>query len=618
MERLIETIANLHKELGALRSDVQILTKKVDNIADNITVKSQSEMPHMSESIDHSVNYGRELSQKEQEYIKSLYHNDVVEKSVEQKIVAEETAERSASAPSVPVKIHEKNIIENFFIWFAKDWPMKVGGVFVIAAIGWFVTYAAKVGWLSETARVVLGYVFAVACIAFGSLRAEKERVQGNLFLIIGIAAMLVSTLASIYFDIIIPVVGLFVMLVSVGFVTLVSLKQKSISLTSSMIFFGAIIPLFFFAGVEINVIFMYLFVLTFGTLWVVVYTGWRGLTTLMLFVMGFYSVGYIVGAYGAEIETLINIVFAFLFTGLFYIANVSAIMRSQKVHTYDLSTALGTGILFLVWILNFSPPELEIFLLLIGTLLFATASYLIFARSGHREPAVLYGGVSAVLFVVITARLFDGPILTTAYLAEAAVAVILMLYFSEQKMTNNKITLSILLYFVPFLLSLGAVARLFDYLLYENSTILDMMPNLFVVFVVSITAFSVAIAIMRLTDFEEKENMIFFRIFAYAGAIYGLLLIWFITHLFMGNYDLATFTSLVIYTILGVLFYILGVQEDYQPYKFVGGLLFGVVVLRVVFVEFWEMDSVMRIITAFVLGALLISTAFIRTKKKN
>lgn len=618
MDKLIEAINRLQREIGALRSDVRLLSEKVDRIQgdvqpDVVQVPEASLQQSALESIDHEVN--------------NVQYDPVQPEGYAHE--KKEPENLSVDAPAAPIAVstapQEKNAIENFFAWLAKDWPMKVGGFFVIAAVGWFVVYATMENLISETGRVVIGYFFAVGCIAFGAMRVEIERVQGNLFLVIGIAVMLIATLAGINYGIIMPILGLFVMLVSVFFVALVSLKQRSRALTGSMIFFGAIVPMFFFGDIGINTIFVYLFILTLGTLWIVQYVGWRSLTTLILFVVGFYSVGYILDAYGPEIETVQNIVIAFLFTAVFYGANVSTILRSKKVHPHDLVVALGSGVLFLVWTLNFSPEYLEVFLLLIGTLMFAIASYVIFMRSGHKEPTILYAGVSALLLAVATSRLFDGPVLITAYLVEATAAVVISLYLNRLRVSNNARTFSVVLYGMPLLLSLGSVMTLFDFLshgsggsfIYRKMTLVDMMPHLFVIFVVCVTAFSIAIAILRLVNIDEKENMTFFRVFAYIGGVYTLLLIWFVSHLFISNYDVATFISLVIYTIAGVGFYVFGAREEYAPYKLVGGILFGVVVARVLFVEFWAMSIAMRTVTSFVLGALLISTAFIRTSKK-
>ena len=633
VDKIVELLQNLQDDVYALRSDVHTLSDKVDNLS-----TTQSKIVTKEEILDDNiqaqqqtsnVNYGRKLTQTEQKYIDKLHEDEVVEKiSLNQygEIVEEKNSNVVPQAPPItntktttPLasRIHKKSVMERFFVWLAKDWPMKVGGFFVIASVGWFVTYAASVGWLSPVARVVLGYLFAIACIGFGSMRAAKDRTQGNIFLIIGIGAMLISTLAGLYFEIITYVIGLFIMLISVGFVTLVSLKQKSISLTSSMIFFGAIIPLFFFADVGVNTIFVYLFVLTLGTLWVVSITKWRGLTTMMLAVVAFYSITYIVSASSSEIESLSNIVVAFVFVGVFYIANVSAILASKKTENFDLVTAFGIGTLFLIWMLSFTPKEMEVFVLLIGVLFFAIASYIIFVKTTRKEPTAIYGGVAAVLFAVATALLFSGPVLVTAFLVETAAATIVSLYIAKRDVSQSLMIFLAILYGIPVVMSLDSIMRLFDFTYSQGINIMNMMPYLFTIFIVCVTAFSVAISILRLTDIDKQENMTFFRLFAYLGGAYALMLVWFVTHLFMNSYDVATFVSLVIYTIVGVGFYVMGVRESYKPYMVVGGILFGIVVARVLFVEFWEMDIVMRIITSFVLGALLISTAFIKSNKK-
>ncbi len=631
-DKIMQLLQHLQDDVSFLRGEVRELSGKIDNLSSEPVVKNVDMNQNQQQK---ELNYENTLPEKEQEDIKKISQDNSEEvKNIQNDqpgevaidipdVVSEKPLVAQPDEALSP-RVHKKSIIEKFFIWLAKDWPIKIGGFFVIASVGWFVAYAATVGWLSPSARVVLGYVFAISSIVFGSMRANKERIQGNVFLIIGIGAMLASTLAGIYFGIITHVIGLFVMLISVAFVTLVSLKQKNISLTSSMIFFGSIIPLFFFSGIGINTIFVYLFILTLGTLWVVAFTKWRGLTTMMLAVVAFYAITYIATAGNKDIESLFNILVAFLFIGVFYVANVSSIIFSKEIKTPDLITALGIGTLFLTLILSFTPKTMEVFILLIGVLLFAIASYLIFIKTARKEPTIIYSGVSAVLLVVATNLLFNGPILVIAFLMEASVAIIIVLYIMRRQIPQGLRLLLTILYSIPVFMSLGAVFKLINIISYSQSKLImdtvpdiNVMPSLFVVLVVCITAFAVAMSILKLTNIDEKENMSFFRIFAYLGGIYGLMLVWLVTHLFMSSYDVATFISLVIYTIIGVVFYVMGVREGYKPYMIVGGILFGVVAIRVLFVEFWEMGMVMRIITSFVLGSLLISTAFIKPNKK-
>jgi hypothetical protein len=92
--------------------------------------------------------------------------------------------------------------------------------------------------------------------------------------------------------------------------------------------------------------------------------------------------------------------------------------------------------------------------------------------------------------------------------------------------------------------------------------------------------------------------------------------LVWLSLEAGIANNDTAHMIALIIYTLAGLVFYIRGIMRDRLYFRWVGGLLLGVVVFRLLFVEAWKMDLSGRIITFFVVAILLIATAFI--SKKN
>lgn len=535
--------------------------------------------------------------------------------------------------------------IVRFFKWLRRDWPMKVGGLLVILAIGWFVTYAAQEGWLSETARVVLGYLFGIACLTYGIFRAEKVTLQGNIFIVIGIAAIFISTLAGVEFKTVhlSEVAALFIMLGAVALVTLVSLRQKKIALTGVMIFFGATVPLFFFEGAGVNFIFAYIFILTLGTLWVVAKTGWRALTLLMLVVVAFYSIAYMGLGFFADLESWKNLLIAFLFAMVFYFANVAAILIEKKANYYDLTVTIGTAGLFLLWVLMFAPKEVEVFFLLLGVLLFSGASFAIYRFADLKTPTILYAGASLVLLAVATALQFNGATLTIAYLTEVTVTIILAMYITRGTLSHSARVLSVVLYTGPLLLVFAHIAHIFEYISDQQkkqfyvdriaqspdayyvkalerlnaSTVADIAPDLFAVFIACVATFMIAAAALHFIGEKKSGDLLFFRVFAYIGGILLALIIWLVTHVFFAQQDVATFVSLVIYTVTGVVFYVYGTRTDYNPYRIIGAILFVVVLARIFFVEIWEMDTEMRMVTFFVLGALFISTAFMSRKRQ-
>jgi uncharacterized membrane protein len=81
---------------------------------------------------------------------------------------------------------------------------------------------------------------------------------------------------------------------------------------------------------------------------------------------------------------------------------------------------------------------------------------------------------------------------------------------------------------------------------------------------------------------------------------------------------DVATTVSLIVYTVLGLSFLVLGRINESKSWQLCGGVLLGAVVLRLLLIDVWQMDLVGRIITFFVVGTLLISTAFIKKVKKG
>lgn len=99
------------------------------------------------------------------------------------------------------------------------------------------------------------------------------------------------------------------------------------------------------------------------------------------------------------------------------------------------------------------------------------------------------------------------------------------------------------------------------------------------------------------------------------AGA-YSFTLLWLFLHSLLSD-GLATTLALITYTIVGLGLYVVGRQALHPYVMHVGAVVIGGVVLRLLFVEVWALSLAMRIITFFVIGILLISTAFIGRKKE-
>jgi Predicted membrane protein (DUF2339) len=106
-------------------------------------------------------------------------------------------------------------------------------------------------------------------------------------------------------------------------------------------------------------------------------------------------------------------------------------------------------------------------------------------------------------------------------------------------------------------------------------------------------------------------------KLVASGAALYTLTLIWLVLHGALSD-GIATTLSLITYTIAGLVLFVYGRLKDHSFIKLWGGALLCGVVLRLLLVEIWALTLTMRIITFFVVGVLLISTAFIGKQREK
>lgn len=110
---------------------------------------------------------------------------------------------------------------------------------------------------------------------------------------------------------------------------------------------------------------------------------------------------------------------------------------------------------------------------------------------------------------------------------------------------------------------------------------------------------------------YKEKFALVFFIL----SGLYAMILTWLSSNALIQNPNLHVTVSLGIYTVAGLIFNFQGAMKGNKTASITGGVLIGFVILRLLFVDVWEMAIGAKVITFFLIGALLISTAFF-TKK--
>ncbi len=226
-------------------------------------------------------------------------------------------------------------------------------------------------------------------------------------------------------------------------------------------------------------------------------------------------------------------------------------------------------------------------------------------SASENKIPFYIYGSVSIALLAAATSIELDGQSLVIAYTVEVGLLVALVTKLINKASLSSRLSL---LFVAPVLMSVESMAtRAWR----EGIPFQDFS-------VLLVLCLTLVITIMYLRENYGSEVKNIMMLLVTGAAFYGLTIIWLVLHAGTSPYDAnlydqATMYSLVIYTVIGISVYVLGKRTSNTALVTGGGILLGLVVLRLLFVEVWNMEIAGRIITFLIIGGLFISTAFMR-----
>ncbi len=524
------------------------------------------------------------------------------------------TSTASVPLPPVPappaVFPHEPGLGEQAWAWFLHDWPVKLGAILFFLAIGWVIPYYTW-QFIPPAGRVMLGVVLGIAFLGFGTRRIQQFRNQGSVFLALG-AGIVYSSLAvgQFQYEVFPPMLALGFMFLTTVFLAYVSIAEKTRALVFLALFLGSIAP-FLTNSHEADFIslFSYLAVLCLGVLWVTRLTGWRELTTAAIIIYCFYSAPYIIG-FGST-PNVTHALFATFFSLMFFIFNIFSLVYDRKAESADLISALLNGILLIGWIDQEIIPEAKSFVAVIAAVTASVGAYVAYSSTRIVAPVIVHSGVAGLLLAAATVYELDGPMLTIALTLEVALLVVGLLAFLGQVSVAKRASI---LFLVPSLLVLENIDR------YSYSK--DVITGDFFAILILTLAFGVVGYFFIQSDRENTveisvDALTFGLFWSISSGLFGMLLFWFMTHIAWSD-TFATTTSLAVYTLIGLYYYVSGRASDSKPRKLLGSALLIFVTAHLIFIEMGSMSTEGRILVFVIIGILLMSTAFFEHKKKD
>lgn len=518
------------------------------------------------------------------------------------------TAPKSATIPSAEPT--GPTTSEKFAAWLKEDWLMKLGALLLLIGFGWLTTYAFLNNWIGPMGRITLGIIAGALFILLGWWRIKKYVHQGGVFLVLGSTTILLTIFAAReMYGFFTPLSALIVMFLSTVFVALASVKYNNRALALASLILASIAPLLTHAPIADYVgLFWYLFVVTLGAIWIVALTGRRELTTAALVMITFYSLPYLFSFTATDKETLL--LFAYAFAAVFFLTNTAGFLKlKDKAIIPDVVTAAGNGLFLLAWIMVAAQDEWKSLIISAWMVVFAVGAFLIFRVTQRREPFYTYAGVGIAMLAAATSAELKGATLTIAYTIESGIISLITYAILRDIKIAERISL----------LLIGPVILSFDSIYSRAWATGVIHKDFFVLFVLGLTLLGLgAFFLSRVKEIDDKKPQQLNAMLLIVGSAYAYVLLWLSLHAGLLNDNTAVMISLVVYTIIGLIAYFYGLLNEKKGLRLYGGVLVGLVIGRLLFVDVWMMKLTSRIVTFFLIGALLVSTAFLGKKRQK
>lgn len=491
--------------------------------------------------------------------------------------------------------------------WFKRDWLLKLGGVLVLFALGWFVSYAFIHNWIGPSARIALGLVAGVIFLIVGWERMLTHFHQGSVFLVLGSGTVILTLYAArLIYHFFTPVSALLIMFLSAVVVAGASVRYRSQMLAYLGLLLATAAP-FFIVSTEQNptLFFAYLLVVLLGTAWLLFQNRVPGLPLTALGIVFYYSTPYFLQTAVLQNENLLWFAFALILV-IFIMNTVVAVKDFLFPAPLQILLVGGNTLLLIIWILAVAPDEWQSPLLLAwmgGIFLF---TFLLRFFTQQSSVFISHSLAIVALLATVTAIEFDGPVLTIAFIVESLFLPLIAWLLSGNIRQAGTLSLFIVL---PSVLSVQSIT--------SSAWQFGIWHEDFVVLLLLASSFLTLGFFFRLKSSLPTDDIYHLASFyLVTGSVFVYTLVWLSLHAVLTDANIATLLSYVIYTIIGISFYIQGRSVGRRGWKQYGSVLVLLVVGRLLLVDVWTLELSGRIMTFFLVGFLLMSTAFLERKK--
>lgn len=499
--------------------------------------------------------------------------------------------------------------VSKFIDWLQIEWPLKIGSLLILLALGWFLQFAFASNWIDSVGRIFLGFLIGIIFATFAHFRIKKYQYQGTVLAALGAGLELITLYAATnIYSFFSPSTALGVVFVVIFYLSIASYIYNQPPLAVLGLVTGSFIPyLITSASADFLLFLGYQLVLTTGIVWLTAITKWSYLIFLSLILIFFHSAVFILSGSSLAYSKIDLAFFVFFFATLFYLANLIKIVVSRKITEIETATIFTNALFVIFWISIVASEELRSYLLLFCSSFFILGAFVTFTLTRISKIVYIYASVS-VIFVAIAA-VFE---LEGSYLIYALSLIIFFYSLMTDLLFNRRkdaLTLSTTM-IIPVIMSFRTIYEKWSGSLFqENFFILLMISSIW-------PAYMYYFKKIKPAQYPIEAEKSYIAIYGYLTTIFSFTLIWKISQLVFASDTYARFIVLTIYTIIGVFIYITGKLKNNTYAHSLGGVIMLFVAARLLFAETIQMETAGKIITYFIVGIVFISTIFFENLK--
>jgi hypothetical protein len=305
-----------------------------------------------------------------------------------------------------------------------------------------------------------------------------------------------------------------------------------------------------------------------------------------------------------------IILLICYFLAGVFFLSTIENILKESRANITDLLTSGLNGIFIIFWILSNGTPEWRSLTLVSWMLVFAVGSYQILKITKNFYPFYLYFGVSLSMLIGATSVELEGNTLILAIISEIVILSVMSDLLLKRLNFSQFLNL---LFLLPIIMLIFAPEYAYIAVIgTEYNVFFD--PNYYSTMVLGLSM--VGVGFYYLKEVRKCQEL-WIKIVNTSITIIGSFYIFStigqtFTQITSPNRDLAITLTLTTFSIIAIAVHFYGVAENRNVPKFYGGILLGIITFFILFVVIWGMDIILRIFTLFLIGSILLSTAFL------